>query len=178
MAVAIGSGPYAGQQGRRELRASDHAHGEGPEAEVVVLATPWGAAEAALKAAGNLTGKILIDCTNPLGPGLRLMHDQGTGGERVAGWAPGARVVKAFNTLGANNFGNAVFSGQTAVMPYCGDDADAKATVAGLIRELGFEAIDVGPLANAGLMESFAAFWIWLAINGQGRDFAFALVRR
>src|SRR3954451_15002866 len=73
--------------------------------EVVVLATPWPATEAAIRQAGDLTGKALIDCTSPLKPdlsGLEVGFNT-SGAERVAGWASGAKVVKAFNTTGSNN---------------------------------------------------------------------------
>jgi len=100
-------------------------------AEVVVLATPWEGARDALTAAGNLAGKILIDATNPINlgaeglkAGLVLGHDS-SGGEQVAAWANGARVVKAFNTTGAVNMLNPVYGSQKATMFICGDAADA-----------------------------------------------------
>src|SRR4051794_13987718 len=70
--------------------------------EVVVLATPWPATESAVRAAGDLAGKAVIDCTNPLTPDVSgLEVGFGTSGaEQVARWAAGARVVKAFNTTG------------------------------------------------------------------------------
>src|SRR5207248_6690060 len=73
--------------------------------EVVVLATPWPATEVAVRAAGDLRGKIVIDCTNPLRPDLSGLEVGFTtsGAERVAEWADGARVFKAFNTTGSNN---------------------------------------------------------------------------
>jgi predicted dinucleotide-binding enzyme len=72
-------------------------------ADVVVLATPWSATEAAIKEAGELRGKVVVDATNPLKAdlsGLAIGHST-SAAEQVAGWAPGARVVKAFNTIGA-----------------------------------------------------------------------------
>lgn len=64
-------------------------------------------------------------------------------------------------------------------MFYCGDDADAKKTVAGLIAELGFEALDAGPLTQARVLEPFAMLWISLAVKGgYGPNFAFSMVKR
>jgi predicted dinucleotide-binding enzyme len=154
-------------------------------AEVVVLATPWEGARDALTAAGNLAGKILIDATNPINlgaeglkAGLVLGHDS-SGGEQVAAWANGARVVKAFNTTGAVNMLNPVYGSQKATMFICGDAADAKATVKKLSDEIGFETIDAGPLSVARLLEPLAMLWIHLAYaGGVGPDFILRLVKR
>ena len=64
-------------------------------------------------------------------------------------------------------------------MFYCGDDADAKHTAAGLAHDIGFDPIDAGPLSNARLLEPCAMLWVWLAVKGgMGRDFAFKVVKR
>jgi predicted dinucleotide-binding enzyme len=149
--------------------------------EVVVLATPWEATEAVLSAAGDLSGKILLDATNPLAPRLSgLTHGHTTSGaEQVAAWAKGARVVKIFNTTGANNMANPDFDGLAATMFYCGDDAEAKAAAARLATELGFDAIDAGDLTQARLLEPLALLWIRLAhVQGLGRNIAWKLLRR
>jgi len=101
-----------GGTARAASPAEAAAHGE-----VVLLATPWAAARAALRGAGDLTGKILVDATNPLEPesGLALGHTT-SAGEEVARWAPGAKVVKAFNTLGAQHMANPRFGTQSASM--------------------------------------------------------------
>jgi 8-hydroxy-5-deazaflavin:NADPH oxidoreductase len=151
------------------------------ESEVLLLATPWEAAQNALASAGDLTGKILIDATNPLLPGLTglLVGTHTSAGEMVAQWAAGARVVKAFNTVGFNIMADPGFAGARAAMFYCGDDAKAKAAVASLIGELGFEALDAGPLTQSRLLEPFALLWISLALQyGYGREMAFQLLRR
>jgi 8-hydroxy-5-deazaflavin:NADPH oxidoreductase len=150
-------------------------------AEVVVLATPWPATAAALKAAESLRGKVLVDATNPLKPdlsGLVLGHTT-SAAEQVASWAPGAKVVKAFNTIGAQQMTNPRFGDQQASMFLCGDDAGAKQTVAGLAGALGFEAVDAGPLTQARLLEPLGMLWISMAYAyGAGPNIGFALLRK
>ena len=150
-------------------------------AQVVALCVPWPQAEAAIRTSGSLSGKILIDCTNPLAPDLSGLSigTSTSAGEQVAAWASGAKVVKAFNTIGAANFGNAQFGSQKADGYYCGDDASAKAAVRELVAAAGFDPVDVGPLRNARLLEPLAMLWIDLAVNQrQGINHAFKLLRR
>ena len=147
------------------------------DAEVVALATPWDATESVVRSLGGLAGKVLIDATNPLGPDFQLVA-QPSGAELVAGWAPGARVVKAFNTFGFNVMADPHFGQDRATAFFCGDDAAAKETVAGLARDLGFEPLDCGPLSQAARLEWLATLWISLAFGGHGRDIAFRLMRR
>jgi 8-hydroxy-5-deazaflavin:NADPH oxidoreductase len=150
-------------------------------AEVVVIATPWSATEAAVKGLGSLAGKIVIDCTNPLGmgpDGLQLVVGFDTSaGEQVASWAPGAVVFKSLNATGANNMAKAADYPVKPMMPVAGDDAGKKPAVMQLVAALGFEPVDAGPLKNARLLEPFGMVWIDQALKrGRGRDFAFALV--
>ncbi len=148
--------------------------------QVVVVATPWDATEAAIKACGDLRGKIVIDCINPLTPDLSgvTLGFNTSAAERIAGWARGAKVVKAFNTAGANIMADPVINGTRTVMFVCGDDDPAKATVLQLAADIGFEAVDAGKLMQARLLEPLAVLWIALAIKNAGRDFAFALLKR
>jgi predicted dinucleotide-binding enzyme len=153
------------------------------KAEIIVLATPWPATEAAVRALGDLSGKVVVDCTNPLGlgpDGLGLALGYTTsGGEMVAQWAKGATVFKAFNTTGASNMADLSGYRMAPAMFVAGDDAGVKPLVMGLARDLGFEAIDAGPLRIARLLEPFAMLWIDQALNrGAGRDFAFAVLRK
>jgi 8-hydroxy-5-deazaflavin:NADPH oxidoreductase len=148
-------------------------------ADAVVLATPWEGTQAALSSAGDLGGKVLVDCTNPLGPGFSLTLGHTTSGaEQVAAWAPGARVVKAFNTTGYDNMADPRYPEAPATMFICGDDAEAKQVVSRLAEDISFEAVDCGPLTQARLLEPLAVLWITLAVSGMGRDFAFRLMRR
>lgn len=150
-------------------------------AEVVVLAMPWGAAQEVIQTAGGLSGKIVLDCINPLKPDLSGLEtgDARSAAEQVAVWAPGARVVKIFNSTGAGNMADPVYGEDRATMLYCGDDAGAKEVAAQLAADLGFEPVDAGPLSAAYLLEHAAMLWIHLAYGaGLGRNIAFKLMRR
>lgn len=149
-------------------------------AEVVVLAVPWDATEAVVKGLGDLAGKTLIDATNPIGPGFQLAVGKDTSGaELVQQWAPNARVIKAFNTTGAENMRNPLYDGEPTTMFICGDDAAAKSVVKGLAEDLGFAVADTGGLATARYLEPLAMVWIHLAIvQKQGRNIALKLVQR
>jgi predicted dinucleotide-binding enzyme len=151
------------------------------KAEIVALCVPWTAVRASLREADSCVGKILIDATNPLAEDLQSMEIGTTtsAGEMIASWAPRARVIKAFNTVGAYLFGNAQFDGLLADGFFCGDDAAAKALVAPLIADAGFEPVDVGPLKSARMLEALAMLWIDLKVNqGVKGDFGFKLLRR
>jgi predicted dinucleotide-binding enzyme len=149
-------------------------------AEIVVIATPWSATQAAVKGLGNLAGRIVIDCTNPVGmgpdgPQLLLGFDT-SAGEQVANWAPDTFVFKTLNTTGANNMAKAADYPVKPLMLVAGDDAARKPVVMALVGRLGFEPVDAGPLKNARLLEPFGMVWIDQAMQrGRGRDFAFAL---
>ena len=99
-------------------------------------------------------------------------------GETVALLAQGARVVKAFNTTGADNMAKAKDFPNNPVMFIAGDDPDAKKAVQTLAEDIGFEAIDAGPLKASRYLEPMAMQWIKLAYGGAGTQFAFSLVRR
>jgi predicted dinucleotide-binding enzyme len=148
-------------------------------AEVVVLCTPWPGTQQAVQDCGDLSGKTLIDCTNPLTPdlaGLEVGHTT-SGAEQVANWASGARVCKAMNQIGAPMMDGPQLSGRP-VMFVCGDDDEARSVTAGLVNELGFETVDVGDLALARLLEPYGLLWIHLALRrGFGTNFGFGLLR-
>jgi predicted dinucleotide-binding enzyme len=149
-------------------------------ADVVVLATPYAANKDALAAAGDLSGKILIDVTNPIGPNFSLAVGlTSSGAEEVAKLAPRAKVYKAMNQVGFEVMANPVFTAGKPVMFVAGDDAAGKKVVLDLVSSLGFEVIDAGELAIARLIEPYAMLWIHLmARRNQGRNFAFSVLRR
>jgi len=158
----------------------------GPEAaaagNIVVLALPWDGAETSIKALGDLSGRTVIDCTNPLGfEDGALFLDRGyttSGGEAVANWLPGANVVKGLNQVPAEMMSdNGRLSGQP-VQFIAGDDGSAKATAKALIEELGFEVLDAGGLVQSRILEPLGMVFINQAIvRGMGRDWAFGILR-
>ena len=149
-------------------------------APIVVLAIPWRAAEATVADVSDWSDRILVDATNPIAPGLQpLFGNDTSGAEEIARQAGNARVVKAFNTTGAENMADPDYDGQALTMFICGDDEQAKSTVADLARDLGFDVADVGPLSAARLLEPMALAWIRLASRqGLGRQIGFKLLRR
>ena len=150
------------------------------DADVVVLATPYAANAAAIASAGDLSGKILLDVTNPIGANLTLAVGYITSGaEELAKLAPRARVIKAMNQVGFEVMANPSFAAGKPVMFVAGDDAAGKKVVLDLVSALGFEAIDAGELAIARLLEPYAMLWIHLmARRDMERNFAFGLLRR
>ncbi|MCA0375847.1 MAG: NAD(P)-binding domain-containing protein [Gemmatimonadetes bacterium] len=159
--------------------ARDTLAGAAARAEVLVLTTSWAGAADALAAAGDLSGKVLIDATNPIGPGMVLTHGTtDSGAEQVARWAPGARVVKAFNSIGMEIMADARFGDARAVLWLCGDDAEACAQVATLAHDIGFEPLRLGPLVRARMLEPAALLWITASGVLGTRDFAWGVLRR
>lgn len=153
------------------------------DADIVVLATPFEAARRIVGQMSGLDGAIVIDCTNPLifaDGRLQLAVGHSTSGaEEIAAAIPGAFVFKAFNQTGAENMAAARQYPSRPVMFVAGDNASLKPEVMGLVADLGFEPVDAGPLAAARLLEPLAMLWIELALKlGQGRDFAFGLLRK
>ena len=150
--------------------------------EAVLLAVPWRGVEDAIASAGSFAEKILIDCTNPMTPDYMslLVGHTSSGAEEIAGWAAGAKVVKAFNHIYAQIIHSSPhFGAHNATVFYCGDDPAAKTIVANLIGDIGFEAVDAGPLQNARYLEPLAEHMVHLAYaRGMGTDQALKLIRR
>jgi 8-hydroxy-5-deazaflavin:NADPH oxidoreductase len=144
------------------------------DADVVVLALPWKAVAETIADLGDLSGKILLDITNPYAEG-GLQNVEPSSSEEVQRLAPGARVVKGWNTIYAKNVIAPDFDGVAASVLVCGDDAAAKEVVLGLAKEIGFAPEDVGPLSSA------AALTQLLGIMGSfrwGPDTQLRLLRR
>lgn len=151
------------------------------DAEVIVLTVPWEAVPEVLQTVGSLSGKILLDSTNPLtGNQLNAALNLSTsGGEQVAVWFAGARVVKIFNSIGWESMANPQYGTEAATMFYAGDDAQAKQIAAQLASDLGFEPIDAGSLAVSKFLETLAIFWGQLAYaQSMGRNIAWRLLKR
>ncbi|MFB6837956.1 NADPH-dependent F420 reductase [Streptomyces sp. NPDC056361] len=141
--------------------------------DVVLAALPYGAgAEVVAELRTPLTGKALLDCANPVGPGFRLLTEGGaSAARRLADAAPGAHVVKAFNLCHEDvwRMTPPAFDGLPLAVPVCGDDPTALAHVAELVRATGCTPLTAGGLDRAGLLEATAALYIGLWV-GQGAD--------
>ncbi|MCU0656639.1 MAG: NADPH-dependent F420 reductase [Polyangiaceae bacterium] len=152
-------------------------------AEVVFLATPFQANEGLLRPlAGALAGKVLVDCTNPVGPGLSHgLRSERSGSEWVQSLAPEARVVKAFSIYGFENFEDPAYPGYPVkpAMLFCGDDGAAKAKVGGLIEACGFEPVDVGGLVQALHLEHMTLLWVRMVrMHGHTPGLVWGALRR
>lgn len=150
-------------------------------AEVVFLATPFKANEAILQPL-DFRQKVLIDCTNPVGPGLSHgLHSTQSGAEQVQAWAPTARVVKSYTIYGFENLANSSFDNYDVrpVMLIAGDDAKGKATVVALNADLGFETLDTGALKQSLHLEHMTLLWVTMVrANGHTPHFTWAYLER
>jgi len=158
-------------------------------AELIVLSVSGAAAVDAVGEAGpaNLQGKIVIDTTNPISkqpPEDGVLHFFTSPNEslmeRLQAAAPTAKFVKAFNSVGAGLMVNPVFPGGTKpTMFYCGNDGDAKATVARIIDQLGWEGADMGSAKAARAIEPLCQLWCIPGFrSNQWTSHAFHLLRR
>lgn len=153
-------------------------------AEAVFLATPYGVNAEALRGLESaLSGKVLVDCTNPVGAGLTHgLESKISGAEEVQKLVPGARVVKAFTIYGYENFIDSSYPGYGDLKPamlIAGDDAAAKETVAKLCADLGWTAVDSGPLANSLHLEHMTLLWVKMGrVQGKGSAFVWAMLER
>ena len=151
--------------------------------DVVILATDYDDAVSALKSVGNLSGKVVIDITNPLTAdymGLTLGHST-SAAEEIAKAVPEAEVVKAFNTVFAQvlsdgaDFGN----GQTVSVFVASDSERARQTAKVLAESMGFATIDAGGLKNARYLEPLAGLNIYLGYGaGLGTSIAPTWMRK
>jgi 8-hydroxy-5-deazaflavin:NADPH oxidoreductase len=130
---------------------------EAATADLVLLAVPWWSMAEVLDALPDWQGRILIDATNPFASfePLELADLDGQSASViVARHAPGARVVKAFNSIAMENFSKGPREGSARrVLFVSGDDTDAKQRVHGLITDLGFLPIDLGGLDEGGRLQ-------------------------
>lgn len=142
--------------------------------DLLVLATPYSAAAEALRGAGKVEGRTVIDISNPLTDdmsGLTVGHTS-SAAEEIQKAVPGVRVVKAFNTVFAQVLGADTAASKVQVF-YAGDDDKAKETVRTLIESAGFDAVDAGPLRNARYLEPMGMLNIYFGyMAGRGTDIA------
>ncbi len=148
--------------------------------EIIVLAVPFGALDEVAANIGDAAdGKTVVDVTNVLSSDFKLALGFTTSGaEELQKKLPGAKVVKAFNTVFAGAMATGENTGMQLTAFVAGDDAAAKSAVLELARGNGFDAVDAGPLSNARLLEPMAFLQIQLGfVLGHGPNIGFKLVR-
>jgi NADPH-dependent F420 reductase len=139
-------------------------------ADVVVLAVWYGVVDGVLQELGAaLDGKVVVDVTNPVKPDLSgLLFESGSAAERIQEQVPGARVVKAFNTVFASRQADPFVDGTPVDVLIAGDDEAAKATITELASSIGFRPFDVGDLSRARSLEEFALLNMTIQVRTGG----------
>jgi len=154
-------------------------------ANVAVLATLWSGTKNAIDIAGaeNLSGKVVIDVTNPLifkqdaPPELAVGHTD-SGGEQVQRWLPKSYVVKAFNIIGHAHMVNPEFPGGPPDMFICGNNDKAKQTVEEICTTFGWNTIDIGGMEGARILEPMSILWVKYGFQTGTWDHAFKLLKK
>ena len=152
-------------------RAGTPAHAAG-DADAVLLAVHWSRVNDVLEKAGDLSGKVVVTCSLPMNAddtALAVGHTS-SGAEELAKRVPKAHVVSAFSTVPSEVFFSVFRARANKTRPslvYCGDDAHAKKTAARLIRDVGFDPVDAGPLRIARYTEPFTLLVAQLAYEGR-----------
>jgi 8-hydroxy-5-deazaflavin:NADPH oxidoreductase len=153
-------------------------------ADIVFLATPFDAVDAALTPLkSSLSGKILVDCTNPVGANLtHALNSQQSASELIQSMIPEAHVVKAFTIYGFENFENNDYPGYGDLKPamlIAGNNAEAKSSVLEICQQLGWEPVDTGKLSASLHLEHMALLWIEMArVQGCGPNFVWGRLTR
>jgi predicted dinucleotide-binding enzyme len=171
---------HAGYDVRAVGKDPQQVRTTGGWADVVILAVPYGAVDEAVAELGDgIRGKTLVDVTNALTREMQLASGCTTSGaEALQQKARGAKVVKAFNTQFASHMDNGVMDGQPLTVFAASDDASAKEQVMSMARDIGFDAVDAGPLQNARLLEPLGYFNIQLGYAlGLGANIGLKLIR-
>jgi len=190
MKIGIVGDGHVGSALQRGLERAGHqtrAVGKDPKGvrevgafgEVLILAVPWPAQEDALRELGeNANGKVLVDVSNALTADMQLALGHTTSAaEELQKKARGTKVVKAFNTVFAQWMDSGRVKDQPITTFIASDDAQAKATLLQLAQEIGFDAVDAGPLKNARWIESMAYLIISMAyMQKMGPQLGFRLI--
>jgi predicted dinucleotide-binding enzyme len=143
------------------------------EADALLLAVHWSRMDDVLKQAGDVSGKVIVSCSLPMNAentDLVVAHTF-SGAEELAKMLPKSRIVAAFHTVPSEVLFDVYEARRKAGRPslvYCGDDNSAKAVAAELIRDVGFDPVDTGPLRIARYSEPFALLVGQLAYEGKG----------
>jgi 8-hydroxy-5-deazaflavin:NADPH oxidoreductase len=150
------------------------------DADALLLAVHWSRIDDVVDQAGDLSDKIVLTCSLPMNDddtALVIAHTS-SGAEDLAKRIPKARVVSAFNTVPSEVLFGVYEARSKASLVYCGDDEGAKAVAAGLIRDVGFDPVDAGPLRIARYTEPFALLVAQLAYEGEeGPELAYRFER-
>jgi 8-hydroxy-5-deazaflavin:NADPH oxidoreductase len=177
---------WINNHGQEKAAAGTFAEATSFGDELIFLATLWDGASNAIKMANvkNFTGKIVIDVTNPLDfskgmpPRLAVGHTD-SAGETVQRLLPESKIVKALNTVGNLQMVNPDFQGGPPTMFVCGNDKDAKKTVAdSILTPFGWETIDIGGIEGSRLLEPLAMLWITYYFRTNTGNHAFKLLRK
>jgi hypothetical protein len=170
----------------REAQGSARAGTPGEaarEADAVLLAVHWSRVNDVLKQAGDVTGKVIVTCSLPMNAGntdLIIAHTS-SGAEALAKQVPNARVVSAFGTVPSEVLFGVFAARRRSRRPslvYCGDDTRSKNIAATLIRDVGFDPVDAGPLRIARYTEPFTLLIAQLAYEGdEGPELAYRFER-
>jgi predicted dinucleotide-binding enzyme len=173
---------------RLAREAGNHARAGTPgdaarDADALLLAVHWSRVDEVLEQAGDVSGKVIVSCVLPMNAGntdLVVAHTS-SGAEALARKAPRARIVSAFGTVPSEVLFGVFEARRKAKRPglvYCGDDQGAKEVAATLIRDVGFEPVDAGPLRIARYAEPFALLMGQLAYEGEeGPEVAYRFER-
>jgi predicted dinucleotide-binding enzyme len=152
--------------------------------DLIVVSTLWTGTENALHLAGleNFKGKTVIDTINPLdfssGAPRLALGTTDSAGEQVQRWLPDAHVVKAFNIIGNAHMVDPQFPGGPPDMLIAGNDAGAKETVTGILKDFGWAVIDLGGIESSRYLEPMAMVWILHAFQTKTGNHAFKLLRK
>jgi predicted dinucleotide-binding enzyme len=150
-------------------------------AKVVFLATPFSANESVLSEL-DFQGKILVDCTNPVGVGISHgLNSEISGAEKVQEWASSAKVIKAFTIYGFENFQNADFPNYNVkpVMLVAGNHSEAKEQFELLVKDLGFDMLDTGKLDQSLHLEHMTLLWVKMVRrDGHHPNFTWAYLEK
>lgn len=156
----------------KKARAGTPAEAAG-ESDVLLLAVHWSRVDDVLHQAGNVAGKVIVSCALPMNDddSALVVADTSSGAEALAKKVRKARVVAAFGTVPSEVLFGVYEARRRKRRPslvYCGDDGGAKEVAAGLIRDVGFDPVDAGPLRTARYIEPFTLLMARLAYEGDG----------
>jgi len=153
------------------------------QADALLLAVHWSRVDDVLKQAGDVSGKVIVNCSLPMNADdtdLVIAHTS-SGSEALAQKVPKARIVSAFNTVPSEVLFGVFEARRKTTKPslvYCGDDPRSKKIAAQLIRDVGFDPVDAGPLRVARYTEPFTLLIAQLAYEGdEGPELAYRFVR-